>query len=331
MRIRKNIKGYCRLFVGLASLLILLNSCFYEHPEEEIGVESSVKVTVHYSLAGTLAGQTSSNTEYSGYQRRIVADVYRDRTLMDRQIVYREVTEEDGATGTLELSLQARDCRLVIWSDYVEVGSERDLFYDITTLVPVVNTLPYVGNTDCKDVQYASLPLDLSAYAGGADYRLTVETSLNHAAGRYELIADDVSRFLRKVAKNEITGNRFQVTVRYAGSFFTGFNALDGVAKNALSDVGYSSSFVLQDIPEGDELPLALDYVFVPGDEAYIPVVVEVKDAGGKLIAGTHIRLRVMCGASCQIRSNFLTSDPSGGIGVDDEYDGEIHDDIVIG
>lgn len=334
----------CRLLC-LMLLPLLATACLYEHPEltedGEPGVDpTEVNVNIDLTLglkmdeaAGT---RLHTRAEAPAYCHRLIVDAYLDRQLAKRQVVYKKITDAEELSASINMKLHARNYQLVVWADYVEAESEEDLFYNTATLIPAVNSSSYKGNTEYKDVLYDSQPLNLSEYRNQWDAHVPVMMELKRPVARYELIADDLTKLLKKIDAGEVTGSRFTATVRYTHFFSTGFNALDGIAKNALQYIAYSSTFTApapstgEDAETKKEQRVGLDYVFVPDGEAGIPIAVEITDANNNLIARTYLLLQCKAGRSQTIRSNFLTADPSGGIGFDPDYDGSIDEEIEV-
>ena len=272
---------------------------------------------------------TRAEEPASAYRHRIIVDAYLDSKLAVRQILYKDMTVGAEETSVYaNLKLHARDYQLVVWADYVKAGSEEDLYYNTTTLVPAVNKSPYVGNAFYKDVLYGNRTIKLSRYRNEWNRQENVKMDLKRPIARYELVANDVARFLKKITDGEVKGKKFTVTVRYTDFFYTGFNALDEIVKNALKYVSYGSTIA---VPEAgtEELSIAFDHVFV--SDGGIPISVEVTDEDGTLLARTYLMLRCKADENRIIRSNFLTADPSGGgVDIDTKYDGTINDNVEV-
>lgn len=345
MKIKKTYTAILHRMLCLALLPLVTTACLYEHPtltdNGEPGIDPT-EVNVNLNLALDLKIGEATDTRISGatdtradepatvYRHRIIVDAYLDRRLATRQILYKDrAANAEETSANVSMKLHARNYQLVVWADYVEVGSEADLYYNTTTLVPAINTDPYAGNAECKDVLYASRELPLSRYRNEWNRQENIKIDLKRPVARYELIADDVTKFLKKITDGEVKGKKFTITVRYTNFFYTGFNALDEIAKNALQYISYSRSIPT---PEAGtkELSIAFDHVFVPDDRTGIPIAVEVTDESGTLIALTYLLLQCKADEDRSIRSNFLTADPSGGVGFDPDYDGSIKEEIEV-
>lgn len=321
----------------LALLPFFTTACLYEYPtltkDGELGIDPTVvNVNVDLTLNLKFAHGITETVDYTGaadYRHRFIVDAYLDRQLASRHIIYKEPTDDEEFTANLSMQLHARDYQLVVWADYVKADNDDDLYYDTSTLVPAINTKAYWGNAEYKDVFYASQPLPLGSYRDQWDVEIPVSIEMERPVARYELIADDVKKFLKNIASGDITGNKFTLTVRYTNLFSTGWNALDGIVKNALRYISYNQTIPVP-TAETENLRVGLDYVFVPDGNADIPIAVEVADAKGKVIALTYLLLECKANQNQIIHSNFLTADPSGGVGFDPDYDDNINDGIEV-
>lgn len=336
MKIKRIYNSILHRMFCLILLPLVATACFYEHPElgedGERGVDpTEVNVNLNLALDLKMAEVSGTRAEESAsaYRHRIIVDAYLDSKLAVRQILYKDITVGAEETSVYaNLKLHARDYQLVVWADYVKADSEEDLYYNTTTLVPAVNKSPYVGNAFYKDVLYGNRAIKLSRYRNEWNRQENVKMDLKRPIARYELVANDVARFLKKITDGEVKGKKFTVAVRYTDFFYTGFNALDEIVKNALKYVSYSSTIPVPEVGT-EELSIAFDHVFV-SDEG-IPISVEVADEDGTLLACTYLMLRCKADESQILRSNFLTADPSGGgVDIDPEYDDVINDNVEV-
>ena len=122
----------------------------------------------------------------------------------------------------------------------------------------------------------------------------------------------------------------------------TGYNVLDDVLKHSLMYMQYNTTIRLPE--EGtEELRMGFDYVFAnAGEASSIPMEVEIVDENQVTIANSVISVSCERGKNTILRDAFLTNneqgggdtpgggDEGGGIGFDDEYDGEINIDVPM-
>ncbi|WP_138350498.1 DUF6562 domain-containing protein [Bacteroides eggerthii] len=330
--------SYTPLFKSICCLLLSLTmiACsLYEHPEMtengEIGIDPTA-VNVNINLSLQLKTDEAANDEVAsradaetGYRHRIIVDAYLNRILSKRQVVYKELTEAAKLDMELNLKLHARDYQLVIWADYVSEDSDDDLFYNTTTLAPVISPETYLGNSEYKDVLYSCQELNLSKYRNQWNAQVALNPEMKRPTARYELIANDIETFMTNGAK---AGSKYTMTVRYLGFYDTGFHTLDGISKHGLQYVTYKRTITVP-LEGTQEMSIAFDHIFVP-ENGEVPIAVELSNDKNALLARTYLTLQCKTGDRIVKRSNFLTADPSGGIGVDPGYDGTIDEDLTV-
>ena len=323
-------KSIC-LFLLLPALMTACS--LYEEPEltqdGEPGIDpTGVNVNIALSLQLDTENITDNGTGTradAGHRHRIIVDAYQNRILSKRQIVYHEMTDAAKLEMDLSMKLHARDYQLVVWADYVSTDSDEDLYYNTATLAPVISPDTYRGNTEYKDVFYSCQDLKLSKYRNQWNASITLEPAMKRPVARYELIANDVEKFMANGAK---AGDKYSLQVRYLGFYDTGFHALDGISKHGLQYITFNRTITVP--PAGTtELSVAFDYTFIPED-GEIPIAVELLDNKENLLARTYLTITYKEGDRIVKRSNFLTADPSGGIGVDPGYDGSIDEDLTV-
>lgn len=324
-------------WIFLMLLPLTLNSCLYEEPvmtsDGQLGVDpTEVTITANLSinLKLTEADKPATRAESTAptYRHRFVIEAYLNREVAARQVVYEDLAEHTNLNIPVSMKLHARNYQLVVWSDYVEAGSEEDLHYDTQEgLMTVFGSEPYQGNTDWKDVFCASQELDLSELRNEWSAKIPVKMELKRPVARYELIANDVATFLRRIANGDVTGKKFSVRVKYDSYLPVGYNALDNLPKHALMYMQYKRT-ITAPAENVKELCVGFDYVFASGQPDKIPVTIEVVDEKSVTIARTSLSIPCHPGKLTQVRSAFLTADPNGGIGFDPDYDGNIDVDL---
>ena len=159
---------------------------------------------------------------------------------------------------------------------------------------------------------------------------MPVEVELKRPVCRYELVANDVESFLRRVRTGIISGTKFTVKVKYSDYLPVGYNVLDAVPKHSLMYMQYKKTFRLPD--QGtQELTLGVDYLFVSSaGDTDIPVEIEVLDEQSVTIASSVVRIPCRQGKNTVVRGQFLTTDSAGGVGFDDTFDKEIEVDMTV-
>ncbi len=338
-------------FIALV-LTIVLAGCVHDYPamtedgEEGIDptlVEVNTEVTLDLELvpleiitqesarSGTNKARNITTKADDGYRRRFIIEAWREGKPTARQVTVMETAEEENGDGKISLpihlKLHALDYTLAVWTDYVKAGTTDDLYYDTDNLQQVACTDPYTGSTDYRDCLYGTAALDLRQYRDEWNARVQVKVDMVRPLAKYELIATDVQKFLQKTQKQRAGGTAYTITVSYGFYFPLGFNVLTGKPDRSEMGVAFTAPLVVTDNGSG-ECTLASDYIFVNGDESYVPLSIEIKDDEGNGISRTTgIDVPYRRGHLTTVRGHFLTNRYDTGIGIDPDFD---DDDINI-
>lgn len=337
-------------FIALV-LTIALAGCVHDYPgmteEGEEGVdptlvEVNTEVTLDLELvpleiitqesarSGTNKARNITTKADDGYRRRFIIEARREGKPTTRQVTVMETAEEDGDAKIslpIHLKLHALEYTLAVWTDYVKAGTTDDLYYDTDNLQQVACTDPYTGSTPHRDCLYGTAALDLRQYRNEWNARVQVKVDMVRPLAKYELIATDVQKFLQKTQKQRAGGTAYTITVSYGFYFPLGFNVLSGKPDRSEMGVAFTAPLVVTDNGSG-ECTLASDYIFVNGDESYVPLGIEIKDnAGNGISRTTGIDVPYRRGHLTTVRGHFLTNRYDTGIGIDPDFD---DDDINI-
>ncbi len=324
----------------IASLALLLAACLcgciHDYPlttddgEEGVDptlVEVNTEVTLDLALVPLeiIPGKDRSETPANdGYRRRFIIEAWRDGKPESRQVtVMDEAEEEDGKGISLPISLKlhAVEYTLAVWTDYVVAGTDADLYYDTGNLQCVACTEPYTGSTPYRDCLCGTAALDLRPYRDEWNTKVQVKVDMVRPLAKYELIATDVQKFLEKTAKQRAEGAAYEITVSYGFYFPLGFNVLTGKPERSEMGVAFTAPLTVADNGSG-ECVIASDYIFVNGEESYIPLNIEIKDDAGKGISRTTgIDVPYRRGHLTTVRGHFLTNRYDTGIGVNPDFD----------
>ena len=337
-------------FIALV-LTIALAGCVHDYPgmteEGEEGVdptlvEVNTEVTLDLELvpleiitqesarSGTNKARNITTKADDGYRRRFIIEAWREGKPTTRQVTVMETAEEDGDAKIslpIHLKLHALEYTLAVWTDYVKAGTTDDLYYDTDNLQQVACTDPYTGSTPYRDCLYGTAALDLRQYRDEWNARVQVKVDMVRPLAKYELIATDVQKFLLKTQKQRAGGTAYTITVSYGFYFPLGFNVLSGKPDRSEMGVAFTAPLTVTDNGSG-ECTLASDYIFVNGDESYVPLGIEIKDnAGNGISRTTGIDVSYRRGHLTTVRGHFLTNRYDTGIGIDPDFD---DDDINI-
>lgn len=325
----------------LLLLSVFVSSCLYEDPEltadGEIGVDpTAVNIMTNLTLEtsfdlvnvnrGTRAATTTS-------LHRFIVAVYEGSQKVAGQIVYQEIQAGETTVNIpITMKLHARNYQLAVWSDYVEKTGEEinPTFYNATDMAFILRTTPYKGNSQYYDAFYGSTPLDLTAYRDQWNVTVPIDIKMIRPMASYNLIATDVTKFLKKVTDKEITGKKFTMTVKYNYYLPTGFDALTGKLKHSLQYMEYNKTVDLTTLQKEEnkaEFNIGFDYLLVNNEVASsIPVTIEITNESKTVVARyQNLKIPYERNKETNIRGYFLTASP--GISFDPDFN---DDDIII-
>lgn len=328
------------LMTAIAASAMLWTGCTLTQEPKGQGVDPTqvnVEVAVDLSLSlpdneGAYADLVPEVTDE--FTRRFVVEaVLPDGTVAQRQVSYESVVE-----GKTDYSLQtkfrlnARQYKLLVWSDYVKTEEKaNNLYYDISSLTPVMPQGNYVGNNERKDCFRGCADLDLRKYRDEWAANVALDVELQRPVGRYEIVTTDLGAFRQRLADGLISGSEFSVRVRYADYRATAYNVLQNVPKNFLSYLFYKTNLKNENW-EGDQasLRLGFDYCFVDAGEAgsNIPVEIEVLNEKNQQVSRTVLSLPVVQGYNTVVSGRFMTGTDNGSVSVDTAYDGVVDIDL---
>ena len=335
---------YTSMIRTLGCLLLasaFVSSCLYEDPEltadGEIGVDpTAVNIMTNLTLETSfdlVNINRSTRAEASPNFHSFIVAAYEGTQKVAEQISFQEIQAgETNINIPITMKLHARKYQLVVWADYVEkIGEETyQARYLTKDMAFILRDTPYKGNSPYYDAFYGSTSLDLTDYRDQWNVTVPVEVKMIRPMARYNLIATDVAKVLKKVTNKEITGKKFTMTVKYNYYLPTGFDALTGRLKNSLQYVEYNKTVdlaTLQKEENKEEFNIGFDYLLINHDnEASIPVTIEITNES-KVVVARYQNLKVphQRNKETNIRGYFLTASP--GISFDPDFN---DDDIII-
>lgn len=327
-------------FPALAAFTLMWTGCTLTQEPEGEGIDpTQVKVDVEAVLHLAIPDNENAYDDIlpsvtGEYTRRFIVEaVTPDGTVAERQESF--ATLEEGKTEyTLKtrMRLNARQYKLLVWSDYTEATNPTaPLYYNASSLTPVMPNGNYVGNNDRKDCFRACEDLDLRALRDSWDATVTRNVTLTRPVGRYEIITTDLGAFRKRLADGSISGTEFTVRVRYADYHATGYNVLQNVPKNFLSYTFYRTTLKSENWnADQASMRLAFDYCFVePGTAgSQLPLEIEIVNEKNQQVSRSVITIPVVQGYNTVVSGRFMTGTDDGSVNVDSEYDGTIDIDL---
>lgn len=323
------------------SFLAISASCVHEWPETA-AVHHRIVLNVHHQLEWTEPHElTVTRGEKGLYRARYHFQIYRsgDRSqaLRDTVIFSDDISRSDFSS---EMSLPPGDYDLWTWTDWGHVSEDRSLYFDTKDFSSIWYPEPYSGNNELRDALrgMTSFTIDETHHDG---YSKEVELLLERPLARYEFISTDLDEFVD--SETTRSGRKFSTSVQaplsrlpelpnyrvkmiYAGYMPHKFDNFQNKPVDSRTGQSYNATIT----PMSDtEARLGFDYVMVNGHESSIPVKMEIYDPDGNLIGRTGtVEIPTKRNRMTYVRGAFLTSQATGGVGIDPSFEGEYNIEI---
>lgn len=334
----------------LAGLLAVLSVCscdVHEFPKE--GEPAKVPFTLHLSYATEMPPFKEiiyeTRAGLAGDTRYVVCAYRADAEgQFGREEVLRQTFTKTG-TGDLDnsvqLMLEPGDYRFIVWTDYVDSGTDADKYYAAGDFEEVILTHrgDYVGNTDLRDAFRGTVDATVAQDGSG---EATAE--MQRPLAKFRFISTDFDEFItraleqmaqKEAEKAEAAGlqapdvsdtrvvdlNSYRVVFRYVGFMPCSINMFTGRPADSWTGIWFEGGLSRLSDTEAE---MGFDYVFVNGTESSVSVMVEVHNVDGEVVSSTStIEVPIKRSMLTTVRGKFLTAETGGNIGIDPDFAGD--------
>lgn len=330
-----------KLIYSLMALAMVAVSCQKDAGSLDYEGKDTVAVTIGVGvqeLDATRSGETDMNSglgaidnfsddEWTNYDVRYIMEIY-DVTdgfeNLDTPIKKREVQTYNEYQETMfsVRLIPNRDYRFVFWADFVNEGSEDDLYYNTADLKAVTRLANAVAMDECQDAYFVQK--DLKVGENGIEESVV----LKRPFGKIRVITtdhDDVN----------IGSEPEKVVVKfYNHKLLTTLNAVTGVAEGeTLNEYTYevtkeTSPYTLGYDELDENMTLFSDYILA-ADETVgaqeVNFTIEVTGKDGRVINSHDFNTQIPLERNhlTTIVGNLLTLQNDISISIDDNFDGE--------
>lgn len=339
-------------FLAYMSLLLMTvanTACVHQDPVEPMPEPPAsetprMTLTVSHDLDWTWHEMTvtrASSDVLARYHLLVYKAGETANAVMNEEFTSSDLSRDDFST-TIELPEGAYD--LYAWSDYADGDSEKSLFFDTSDFSSIPYTGNYKGNDNYRDAFRGMLSFSLIE-GDGIHYDRNYTLKLERPMARYEFRATDLREFIdRESTRGMLTRvsaeagapenvtqklpelGRYRVKMIYTGYMPSKFNNILNRPVDSSTGVTYDATI---NVLSEDEARLGFDYVMVNGTESSVPVAMEIYDPDGKLIGRTSpVDVPTKRGRTTIVRGRFLTSQASGGVGINPDFNGDFNIEI---
>lgn len=286
---------------------------------------------------------TKTRSEDDGYCLRHLINIYTpesDGTYGRTYSSQVTVTSDDvnRLDTCLTLHLEPGEYKFIVWTDYIDYGTQTDKYYDTSDFVEIFLTDEYEGSTDYRDAFKGTQTGTVSE-----SYADTIVVDMSRPMAKFEFVTTDLDRFIEKVVRQmaeedetrstdpetlaqQIDLSDYSVVIAYTSYMPYSFNMFTDRPADSKTGMYFYGSIGQDGTSESQ---LGFDYVFVNGMETSVQTALYVYDTKGQQIASTGvITVPLKRSHLTTVYGEFLTSEAEGGIGINPDYDGEYNIEV---
>lgn len=341
------------LFILLMSLLsVVSTSCVHEWPE--MPDTRPVALTIRHELPWRLYNFNYSElTRGSGrgdtdrdLEVRYIFEVYPEGStdiLIDRFEMRRsDLTLADFSTY---INLPAGKFDVWVWSDYCRSASDTGLFYDAANFGSIRYSMPYTGDSEQKDAFQGKFTVDIPSILDN-EVELDYTVELHRPLTSYAFLSTDLDKFLTdEISRRQIElsqadaeamtidkairgvdFSKYKAVFTYTGYLPSEYSMFRNKPIDSMTGVSFEANLRIVD---NNEVLIGFDYFFINGKESYITVSVEIYDENDIRVSYVPaVNIPVERNRATIVRGDFLTSEATGGVGINPSFTGSF--DIPI-
>ena len=329
-------------------LLCFLISCdVHEWPEYSEPVKKTIRLKLEFDTSMSekeVFYNARSLNEIGDYEMRYVLRAFAvesdesgrsvSRNAIWEYVFTRKVSFNDYDTFVdVPIELPAGDYSLMVWADFVKAGTTDNYFYAPDNFAEIILLGNHKANTDMRD-----------AFRGKSEFVLSRSTGeivvhMSRPLAKFSFVSTDLQKFIDKEleARNRNASRRdedsrsldlddYKVMFYYNGFMPCAYNMFTYKPNDSKVGVNFESRIT---VTEKSEALLGFDYVFVNGTEATASIILALFDEDGKeIFTSNPIPVPIKSARHTIMRGEFLTTDTSGGIGINPDFDGEYNFEI---
>lgn len=327
-------------------MLLLSTSCVHEWPEND-HPKRDITLNVHHLLGWTeleylVTRDDSQKLPLARYHFKVFPAGTSEVPVAEFQFSRDDLSRADFSTT---IGLSEGDYDLYAWSDYADAGKLTSYFFKTDDFKNIVYGEPYNGNNELRDAFRGKCSFTVESSIM-ADYHQDVELNLERPFARYEFRATDILEFIdREVTRGELSRgaephgsspsdlinrlpelNRYRVKMIYTGYMPSKFDNIQNRPVDSSTGMSYDAKI---ELISDEEARLGFDYVMVNGHESSVAVGLELYNPDGELIGRVStINVPTKRGQNTIVRGRFLTSQATGGVGIDPGFNGDYNIEI---
>lgn len=324
----------------IAAVALVLVSCVHEFPNESTPAPLELEFSFDFSME--MPEMTDFKSEpadhlhdlrYQVRAYRILNNgTYAEQPMASFSFIKDEVDEIEHVE---RVTLPEGRYRLLAWIDYINHGTNADLYYNTTDFSQIRVNGDWQGSVNDKDVFMGECEIDLTRY-GSEVPPVKAVFELSRPVAKFEIITTDLEKFKTKMleamlknqdsktgqTKAEVELSDYYVVLTYTGYVPNMFDLTDDTVRDASAEYSFRSE--LSEISSAEAL-LGFDYIMIKPEGSAVGVDLSFYEKkNDKKIATTgNIEVPLKRGYVTRIKGEYLTKTSDGGIGIDPGFDGD--------
>lgn len=290
-------------------------------------------------------GDTYENLIYDTKMRYIIRIFEQDKNSRAASEHIKEIVMTKESSNGLynidfDLELVPGYYKLMMWADFMKENDSDEAHYDCSSFSEIKLMGEHTANSDRRDAFRGVLDLKVGNNVVSSTPK-KYEIKMERPLAKFEFITEDVIKFIdketRRIAakgnsvrddsqdspETRVNLNSYKVVFYYVGFMPNTYNMHTDKPVDSSTGVFFEST--LKKLSE-TEASMGFDYVFVNGVESAVTVQVAIfDDEGTQLSLSAPIKIPLRRSHHTIMRGTFLTSEATGGVAINPDFDGEFN------
>ena len=330
----------------------ILSSCSYVHewPDMPSKVPFYLRLTYNtdmtlwqHSYDGTTLQELNADSTYNsrrdeGLIRYIVRAYPITKSSTNQHTAEFTFTQDIAQGYDFEalIELEPGNYNIMVWSDLIADESQNhphnaDNFSSIT-----LQGQQHPACTDYRDAFRGSITTSLQADVLDKEPS-TITIQMQRPLAKFEFISNDLQDFIAKETSriqqknldkennqsNKLNFENYVITIYYVGFMPNSYSLFTDKPTDSATGILFSSPITQL---SHNEASLGFDYVFIKPQLSAITVQIAISTTTGNVLSTSNpIQIPLNRDYHTIIRGRFLTSDASGGVAINPDYDGDFN------
>lgn len=338
--------------VLILTVISILTSCSYVHEWPDTPSKVPFHLYLTYDTDMTLWEHTYNGTNVIEDNVDFTFNSYRDegqiRYIVRAYPITKSSTNQHSAEFIFTqdiaqgynfetiIELEPGNYNIMVWSDIIEEDGKKH-YYDADNFNNItLQDEEHQACTDYRDAFRGNITTSLKADVLDKE-PTTITIEMQRPLAKFEFISDDLQEFIKKetsrihqetanktnTQSNNLSIDNYIITIHYVGFMPNSYSLFTDKPTDSATGILFTSP--IQQLSK-TEASLGFDYVFIKPQLSAITVQVVITTNTGEVLSTSKpIQIPLKRDYHTIIRGKFLTSDTSGGVAINPDYDGDFN------